>query len=205
MVKSYACDICGKPLGKMERINYEFSRGGIHVCAKCSDYIEEIKLSGSKTNANRYFRQMLQQEGISPLGKAYAEHLIERFPADDPDPAGEPAESEKPKSAPETDRDDFRNPVSTGIISGFAVVTLIAGIILLLIGLFSTSNGHEALIYAGIGGIISSAFLFVIVNISADIHHLDHTVRALTKDNRDYQKQIAELLKAQQEKQNMPG
>lgn len=205
MAKTYNCDICGRPLGKMERINYEFHRESIHVCAECSDYIEEIKLSGSKANANRYFREKLGREGSSPLGKAYVEHLIKRFPADDPDPSGEPAENEAPKAAPETDKDDFRNPVSTGIISGFAVVTLITGIILLLIGLFSTDNGHEALIYAGIGGIISSAFLFVIVNISADIHHLDHTVRALAKDNRDYQKQIAELLKAQQEKQNMPG
>lgn len=200
MARTYTCDICGKTIGKMDRIDYVFRGDNVYACAACSGYIEEIMLAGSKDNASRYFREKLNQEGISPLGKAYAEHLIERFPADDPAPAGETAEAETPKAASEPDRDDFRKPVSTRIITGFAIVTLIAGIILVLIGLFSTSDGHEALIYAGVGGIVSSAFLFVIVNISADIHHLDHTVRALEKDNRDYRKQIIELLKNQQEK-----
>lgn len=200
MSKAYTCDICGKSLGKMERIDYEFRGNNVYACTECSGYIEEIMLAGSKSNANRYFREKLGQEGISPLGKAYAEHLIERFPAEDLSPAGETSGAETPEAAPGTGREEYRKPVSTGIVTGFAILSLIVGIILLLIGLFSTNEGHEALIYVGLGGIVTSAFLFVIVNISADIHHLDHTVRALAKDNRDYQKQITELLKAQQEK-----
>ena len=200
MARTYTCDICGKAIGKMDRIDYEFRGTNVGTCATCSGYIEEIWLAASKANANRYFREKLGQDGVSPLGKAYAEHLIERYPAEDPAPAVETARVETLKAVPGSGRGEYCKPVSTRIVTGFAIATLIAGIILLLIGLFSTNDGHEALIYVGLGGILSSAFLFVIVNISADIHHLDHTVQALAKDNRNYQKQITELLKAKQEK-----
>ena len=43
------------------------------------------------------------------------------------------------------------------------------------------SAGHEVLIYAGIGGIITSALLFVIINLSIDLHKMEYNLSILTE------------------------
>ncbi len=193
---SIQCDICGKELKKMSTIDYTFNQYTLHVCPDCSKMIDQIRYAESKENAANYLQEQLQSGQASSLGQGYIQKLIKQFPV--AETKANKAPSPAVQIPYEPSQAEFSKPVSATIVGALAVLCLIAGIILLLVGLFTSNNGHEVFIYAGLGSIITSAFMFIIMNISVDIHHLDHSLQTLAKENQNYQKQIIELLKKQQ-------
>ena len=87
-----------------------------------------------------------------------------------------------------------RTPVSVMILSIVATLCILGGAVLFIMGVTSSSVGHEILIYSGIGAFIFSALLLAVVNITNTVQHTEQ----LAQESNQLQKEILQLLKEKQ-------
>ena len=95
----------------------------------------------------------------------------------------------------------YRDPNSAIFVAIVAILTLIGGIVLLVLGLGTGAKGSEIVLGAGAGAIIMSALLFIISDLSCDVHRTRYLLLTLTMDNQDYQEEIIRLLRENSRKQ----
>lgn len=191
MAKKYKCDVCGKPLGGFSRMDFTRDSLTIYVCEKCYSSLENMRYPGYSNKAGTYLREQLDGENITPAAKTCIQSLLKQYeeahtPETENTHANTGIEPDKTK--------EYSNPISATIIGSLAFLCLAVGLIMLLVGCLSMSAGHETLIYFGFGSIISSAFLFVIMNISIDIHHMDYNITEIVKQNKQLQTEILDIL-----------
>lgn len=94
-----------------------------------------------------------------------------------------------------SDGGHYSNPVSSTIVGAFAVLCLLNGILFGVLTLFSLPKANMVFVYVALGSILSSAFLFIITNMSMDIHRMDYHIAKITAENREFQKEILQILK----------
>ena len=95
----------------------------------------------------------------------------------------------------------YRDPNSAIFVAIVAILTLFGGIVLLVLGLGTGAKGSEIVLGAGVGAIIMSALLFIISDLSCDVHRTRYLLLTLTMDNQDYQEEIIRLLQENSRKQ----
>ena len=198
MSEKLKCDICGRSLSVYNGYEKPKTSESLHICFRCSDRISDLKDPGSRNKAYDYLEDKLYTDKGTAAGKQHIKALLRQYP-----------KQYKPvadaSSAGNDDTSGYRNPVSASVIGGVAAVCLIAGIIMLLIGIFSSAAGHEVLLYVGSGSIVTSALLFVIMNMSVDIHRMDANLEMLASENARFRKDLLKLLKEIKAGQNNQG
>ena len=190
MGRQYTCDICGKQMGAFDRFDYEKKSIKVHVCNKCSNQIEDLRYPNLRNTAAGYLRKHYDGGDSSPAGKAYIKLLYKESDTDNRDISNDQADKTITEPGSNTAVPENNAPDFSTFLGIIAALCLGGGVIATLVGIFSGSMEHEALAYLGIGAIISGVLLFVIMNISRDIHHMDHTA----SESLRLQKEILQLL-----------
>lgn len=197
MANADKCDICGISIETEDQIDYTNGGMRIHACAKCAQQIEGLKYEATKAQSTHYLQNQLQQTESSLFGKTFIQDILRESKQYTPKQQYVPNQK-SPESDNTSDLPKYKDPISTIIVGIVAALCLAGSVVITIMGFTTGSNGHEALVYFGIGGIIISVFLFVIMNMSMDIHHMDYNIATLTEDNRHLQKEIIRLLKEKQ-------
>lgn len=99
-----------------------------------------------------------------------------------------------PEKTPIDPRPKYRDPVSSVIVSVFAAIILVAGVILVCSCLFSGAKDNGTLLTAGIGCLVSGVLLYLVSGMSVDLHRMEYTLLSLALQNQEAQKRIIRLL-----------
>ena len=91
-------------------------------------------------------------------------------------------------------RPKYKDPVSSTIVSVCAAICMVAGLLMICSALISGVKDNGIILVTGIGCLVSSALLFVISNISVDIHRMEYSILSLALQNQEAQKRIIQLL-----------
>ena len=97
----------------------------------------------------------------------------------------------------ENTRSPYKDPVSSTFLGVIAAMILCGGVICIIVGLIYLKQTLGLPVYIGIVCIVISAFLFVVVNLSYDVHRMEYDMLTLLQENRSAQEQILQLLKSQ--------
>ncbi len=95
---------------------------------------------------------------------------------------------------------EYKPRVTSSLISGLGAVIMLAGIVAIVFGIIELVDPGPnnipgiTLIIAGIGAIISASLMYIVANLSEDVHKLSFDFECLAKANTKYQRNMVEHL-----------
>ena len=104
----------------------------------------------------------------------------------------------------------YKDPLSSRIVVCYATIILVLGIIALIVGIIlfiteSEINKYAATIFviSGVGAIVSTVPLFILYNISIDLHRLEYNLSVLITKQDNSEKNLNDRLETLQRNSGM--